>query len=80
MEKNYMKKKVPYITQTQKTECGLCCVCMINRFYKNYITMEELRRKFEIGRDGSSFQQLVELLKCYNFTVKSYCIPENENT
>jgi len=73
-----MRKKVPYITQTQKTECGLCCVCMINRFYKNYITMEELRRKLEIGRDGSSFQQLVELLKGYNFTVKSYRIPADE--
>lgn len=73
-----MYKKVPFITQTQKTECGLCCVCMINRYYKNYITMEELRQKLEVGRDGSSFQQLVELLNTYNFTVKSYKIPANK--
>lgn len=73
-----MRRKVPYITQTQKTECGLCCVCMINRYYKNFVTMEELRKKLEVGRDGSSFQQLVNLLRDYNFSVKSYNIPAFE--
>lgn len=73
-----MRGKVPYITQTQKTECGLCCVCMINRYYRNFVTMEELREKLEVGRDGSSFPQLVNLLRNYNFSVKSYNIPAFE--
>lgn len=63
---------MPFIAQTQKTECGLSCVCMINHYYRNYITMDELRRQVEIGRDGTSFLQLVELLKQYGHEVKSY--------
>ncbi|WP_162300584.1 peptidase domain-containing ABC transporter [Anaerosacchariphilus polymeriproducens] len=73
-----MRRKVPFVAQTQKTECGLCCVCMINRYYKNYITMEELREKMEVGRDGSSFQQLVQLLNDYNLSTKNYRIPVKE--
>lgn len=66
------RSRVPFIAQTQKTECGLSCVCMINHYYRNYITMDELRRQVEIGRDGTSFLQLVELLKQYGHEVKSY--------
>lgn len=69
------ERKVPFVAQAQKTECGLTCVCMINRYYKNYISMEELREKLEIGRDGSSFQQLIDLLEKGGFDVKCYNIP-----
>lgn len=73
-----MHRKVPFVAQTQKTECGLCCVCMINRYYQNYLTMEELREKMEVGRDGSSFQQLVQLLNAYHLSTKNYRIPIEE--
>lgn len=66
---------VPFIAQTQKTECGLCCICMLNRYYGNHVEITEVRSKLEVGRDGSSFQQLAELLEEYNFEVKSYKIP-----
>ncbi len=69
------ERKVPFVAQAQKTECGLTCVCMINRYYKNYISMEALREKLEIGRDGSSFQQLIDLLEKEGFDVKCYNMP-----
>lgn len=73
-----MRMHVPFIAQTQKTECGLCCICMLNRYYGNHVEITEVRRKLEVGRDGSSFVQLAELLKEYHFEVKSYKIPANQ--
>lgn len=72
------KRKVPFVEEVQKTECGLCCVCMINRYYKNNITMRELREQLDVGRDGSNFQQLNQLLKKYNFDTKAYNIPADK--
>ncbi|SDB23653.1 ABC-type bacteriocin/lantibiotic exporter, contains an N-terminal double-glycine peptidase domain [Pseudobutyrivibrio sp. YE44] len=66
------------MAQSQKTECGLTCVCMINRYYKNSIPMEELRKDLEVGRDGSSFLQIKQLLEKKGFIVKSYKIPVHE--
>lgn len=69
------ERKVPFVAQSQKTECGLTCICMINRYYRNNLSMEELREQLEIGRDGSSFQQLKHVLEKQGFEVKCYNIP-----
>ena len=66
------RKRVPFVFQIQQTECGLCCVCMISHYYKNYVSMEELREQLEIGRDGANMLQLVDLLKHYKFQTKAY--------
>ncbi|PMC33714.1 hypothetical protein CJ195_27030 [Bacillus sp. UMB0899] len=69
------KRKVPFIEQRQKTECGVSCVCMIQNYYHYEMTMRELRKDLEVGRDGSTFNQLNELLKKHNFSTKAYNIP-----
>ena len=69
------KYKIPFIEQHQKTECGLCCVAMLASYYKHEVTVRELRREIETGRDGSSFIQLIELLEGMKFNVKAYKIP-----
>lgn len=66
------KRKVPFIEQLQLTECGLCCICMILRFYKSYETLQELRTHLDLGRDGSTLKQLNSLMKQLNFTTKIY--------
>ncbi|WP_243344392.1 peptidase domain-containing ABC transporter [Anaerococcus sp. AGMB09787] len=74
------KIKVPFIEQHQKTECGLCCVAMLASYYNHEVSIKELRNTIETGRDGTSFIQLVNLLKKMNFHVKAYKIPnELEN-
>ncbi|MCM3410017.1 peptidase domain-containing ABC transporter [Metabacillus litoralis] len=69
------KRKVPFIEQRQKTECGVSCVCMIQNYYHYEMTMRELRKDLEVGRDGSTFNQLNELLNKHNFSTKAYNIP-----
>ena len=71
-----MKNKVPFIEQHQKTECGLCCVAMVSSYYKHEISVKDLRSIKETGRDGTSFQNLIELLEGMGFAVKSFRFPK----
>lgn len=79
-----MFRRIPYIEINQQTECGLGCVCMLLRFYGHYVTISELREHLDVGRDGSSFRQLIDLLEMYNLNGKAYnimidnlkCIPK----
>ncbi|KNY28945.1 peptidase domain-containing ABC transporter [Pseudobacteroides cellulosolvens] len=45
-------RKVPYIEQMQQTECGLCCIAMILKYYKSNETLGNIRDELEVGRDG----------------------------
>ncbi|NOV82730.1 ABC-type bacteriocin/lantibiotic exporter with double-glycine peptidase domain [Clostridium saccharobutylicum] len=66
------KRKVPYIEPLQQTECGVCCIGMILRYYKSYQTMQELREHLDVGRDGSTLLQLKQLMDKLNFDTKVY--------
>lgn len=72
-----MKRNIPFIEQHQKTECGLCCVAMVSNFYNHEISVKDLRNLKETGRDGTSFQNLIELLENMGFKVKSFRFPKD---
>lgn len=65
-------RKVPYVEQLQQTECGLCCVAMILRYYKSYESLSTLRNLMEAGRDGLRLSEVKELLDKLNFNSKAY--------
>lgn len=65
-------RKVPYVEGLQQTECGLCSVAMILRYYNSYESLQELREYLDVGRDGSSLRQLNWLLNTLNFNSKVY--------
>lgn len=65
-------RKVPYVEQLQQTECGLCCVAMILRYYKSYESLSTLRNLMESGRDGLRLNELKELLDNLGFSSKAY--------
>lgn len=66
------KKSVPYVQQMQETECGLCCVSMILKYYGSNVSMSYLKNNFEIGRDGMSAKEIGTLLSRFNFKVDYY--------
>lgn len=72
-----MKRKIPFIEQHQKTECGLCCVAMVSSYYNHEISVKELRALKETGRDGTSFHNLIDLLENIGFGVKSFRFPKD---
>jgi ABC-type bacteriocin/lantibiotic exporter with double-glycine peptidase domain len=72
-----MRRKIPFIEQHQKTECGLCCVAMVSSYYSHEISVKDLRNLKETGRDGTSFHNLIDLLEDIGFDVKSFRFPKN---
>ncbi|WP_061860236.1 peptidase domain-containing ABC transporter [Priestia megaterium] len=66
------KRKVPFVEQMQQTECGLCCVVMILRYYKSYESISEIRNYLEVGRDGVKISQIYNLLEYWGFSTKVY--------
>lgn len=66
------KKRVPHVSQLIQTECGLCCISMILRYYDNYTPLNEIRKYLQPGRDGTSVKELHELLKQFNFDTRVY--------
>jgi len=69
------KKQVPFLEQMQQTECGLCCVGMILRYYNSHETLNDLREYMETGRDGLKLNQLKYLLTEINMESKVYQTP-----
>ncbi|WP_339319388.1 peptidase domain-containing ABC transporter [Paenibacillus sp. FSL R10-2734] len=63
---------VPYVEQMQQTECGLCCVAMILRYYQSHEMLSDLREFLDVGRDGLKISQLNQLLNNLGFNTHVY--------
>ena len=46
--------KIKPILQLTKTECGICCLSMLARYYGYSMPIKYYREKVDIGRDGVS--------------------------
>lgn len=67
-----LRKSVPYVQQMQDTECGLCCVSMILKYYGSNTSIAYLKNNFEIGRDGMSVKEIGDILTQFDFKVDYY--------
>lgn len=65
-------RKVPYIEQMQQTECGLCCIAMLLRYYKSNETLSLIRNELTVGRDGLRLSDLQTYLNNRNFNTHIY--------
>ena len=73
-----MKRRVPFIEQHQKTECGLCCVAMVSSYFDHEISVKDLRNIQETGRDGTNFGNLIDILENIGFSIKSFRYPKEQ--
>lgn len=64
--------KIKHIPQLIQTECGLCCIVMLSRYYGNYIEINDLRDHLNPGRDGISISILCDILEWQKFECKTY--------
>ncbi|PWX39057.1 ABC transporter [Clostridium perfringens] len=69
-------KKVKQIPQLIQTECGLCCIAMISRYYKSYITLNDLREYLDPGRDGVDIRSMYKLLLELNYDSQVFKVKE----
>jgi ATP-binding cassette subfamily B protein RaxB len=53
--------ELPMILQTEATECGLVCVCMVAGFHGLNIDIRKLRNKFPVSLKGATLSHLVKV-------------------
>lgn len=58
--------KLKLVTQMQQTECGLCALQMILNYYNVNVTLNDLNRLVEVGRDGLSIKSMKNVFNHFN--------------
>lgn len=64
----FNKKNFPIILQSEASECGLACLCMILNYYNQKTTLPELRRKYSISMKGTSLKSIVNIADSVGMT------------
>lgn len=67
-----MLKRVPFIPQFHQSECGLCVITMMLRYYGAWYSFQEVRKNIIIGRDGISIKTLIDTFANYGIVAKAY--------
>ncbi len=70
-----MAKTFPFYKQLDQMDCGPTCLRMIAKFYKVNITVDELRDRAYIGRDGVSFAGIAEAAESIHLQSLALNIP-----
>ncbi len=53
------KRRLPLILQTEATECGLACLCMIAGFHGHSVDLASLRRRHPVSLKGATLATLI---------------------
>lgn len=78
-------KKFPFIPQYDTMDCGPACLCMISKFYGKQISLQYLRSKCYLSREGVSLLGLSEGgksvgLECVSFRSDLKTLMEERKT
>lgn len=73
-----LKRKVPYISQMEHSECGLACLTMVLNYYKHFINLSELREQVGSSANGYSFYDLLLIAKDKNMDCKAYRVEKKD--
>lgn len=55
-------KKVPFIEQSEHSECGLACTAMILNYYGNHVALSHLRDIYGVPKGGNTLTNLYQIL------------------
>lgn len=79
MINNYVR--TPFYTQIEVTECGAVCLQIILAYYGCYCSIEELRERCGISRDGSNAEKLIDAAQFYGLEGEGYLaeLPANQS-
>lgn len=64
-------RRIPYVEQSESSECGLACLTMILNYFGNHITLPEIREEFNINNNGLSFKNLRDISNYYQLETKT---------
>lgn len=61
------RRRLPYVQQSEASECGLACIAMIASFHGYRIDLGSLRRRFNVSLKGATLKDLVEICGAIGF-------------
>lgn len=70
--------RIPFIEQTEHSDCGLACAAMIIAAFTGNASLEGLRTRYGVPRGGYSMQQLIRILRDHDIEVRGVRIPSVE--
>lgn len=68
---------VPLVMQMEVTECGAACLTMILAYYGKWISLEEVRSRCGVGRDGANLKIVGNVARSYDLEPKVKAIGVN---
>lgn len=71
-------KRIAFIEQMEKQECGMACLSMLMKYYDFNISLTELRCKYGIPKTGVSFQNMLKICEDYNINAGAYRIEKED--
>lgn len=57
-----MVKKVPFVEQSEHSECGLACTAMVLNYYEDNVTLSHLRDVYGVPKGGNTLTNLKQIL------------------
>lgn len=73
-----LSRRVPVILQSETTECGLACICMVAGFYGGRLTIADLRERFPISLRGMTLRQAIQIASELGLKARAVrCEPED---
>lgn len=66
--------KLPIILQDEPFECGLACMASIAQAYGISISLDRLRKEYEVSADGLSFYHLIKVASDLGLSAKGYYV------
>ncbi len=59
------RRRVPTVQQLEMADCGPACLTMVLGFHGHHAALDEVRDRFEGGRDGSSAHDILEVARTF---------------
>ena len=72
------RRKVPYVSQMEITDCGAACLAMTLGYFGRHVTLNELRQVTGTGRDGVTAYNLVEAARQYGLEARGVRVDLDE--
>lgn len=76
--KRARQKRVPLVTQMNSVECGAACLAMVLSYYGRPTKVAEVRRRYNIGRDGLSALSIAQAARYYGLRVRAVSFQRND--
>lgn len=62
------RSEIPFVQQTQATDCGAACLTMVLGYFGRHVYIEEVRNVLAVGRDGVSALAIIDAAASFDLS------------